>query len=647
MKKEMSSFDVRSVVTEMAALEGAHMDKVFQWGAGNVLFRINVQGQGKKELFLKDKKWLYMPDSKPESPALPLSFATYLRKYIDNARVGKTYQIGFDRTVVMELTKSDGEYTLVFELFGGGNVLLISEGKIMNCLIHKTWRDRVVRPGEEYHMAKPRFDPTQSTEEEFAAAFRSSGTDTVRTLATAVNLGGQYAEEVCRRCGVDKNAATADIDDATVAKMHSAVNELVSTMLENPVPMVFADGDTIVDAAPVDLVAYDGLSKVPCDTMSDALSKYLDSIADEEEEAYVNPVIAKLQKRIDMQSETIEEYRLEAEDLRRRADTIYADYAKVNELLTVLQQQSTKLSWDKLSEGAMRIPYVSAIDPSKNKVTGVFCDLNVTLDYTKGIDANASDIYQESKDLTEKAKRAEDALNSSKEEMAKMQKDADRSKAIAKTKVQPTKQFWFEKNKWFITTSGKLVMAGRDAHTNDNLVKKQLKEDDVYAHADVHGAPSVVLKGSKDATPADFRQACAFAITQSKAWVAAMVEGTAFWVYPDQVSKTPQAGEFVPRGAFIIRGKRNYEYHLPIELAVGEITYQGTRKVMCGPLDAVQNLSEKYFVIRPGRGKSGRKANEIAKELNVPEEEVSRILPPGDVEIVSKVWPAEIEEDDE
>ena len=58
MKKEMSSFDVRSIVTEMAALEGAHMDKIYHWGAGNVLFRLNVQGEGKKELFFKDKKWL-------------------------------------------------------------------------------------------------------------------------------------------------------------------------------------------------------------------------------------------------------------------------------------------------------------------------------------------------------------------------------------------------------------------------------------------------------------------------------------------------------------------------------------------------------------------------------------------------------------
>ncbi len=67
MKKEMSSFDVRSVVNEMAVLKDAHMDKIFQWG-NNVLLRINVQGQGKKDVFFKDKRWLYLPERKPENP---------------------------------------------------------------------------------------------------------------------------------------------------------------------------------------------------------------------------------------------------------------------------------------------------------------------------------------------------------------------------------------------------------------------------------------------------------------------------------------------------------------------------------------------------------------------------------------------------
>ena len=45
------------------------------------------------------------------------------------------------------------------------------------------------------------------------------------------------------------------------------------------------------------------------------------------------------------------------------------------------------------------------------------------------------------------------------------------------------------------------------------------------------------------------------------------------------------------------------------------------------------------MVIRPGKPKSGRKANEIAKRFEVPEEEISRIVPPGDIEVVREVWP--------
>jgi len=152
----------------------------------------------------------------------------------------------------------------------------------------------------------------------------------------------------------------------------------------------------------------------------------------------------------------------------------------------------------------------------------------------------------------------------------------------------------------------------------------------------------VILKEGLAATPDELREACIFALTQSKAWVAALMEGAAFWAYPDQVSKTPNPGEFVPRGAFIVRGKRNYEYHLKMELGIGEIMYQGTRKVMCGPADLFKD-SERYMILNPGRGKGGRKAGEIAKDFRVPEEEISRILPPGDVEIIKRVWKDEPE----
>ena len=640
MKKEMSSFDVRSVVNEMAILKDAHMDKIFQWG-NNVLLRINVQGQGKKDVFFKDKKWLYLPERKPDTPTVPQSFATFLRKYLDNARIGDIYQAGFDRVVIMEVLKADRDYKLIFEMFGGGNVLLVLDGKIMNCLIHKTMRDRSVRPGEDYIMPKRRFDPTSSPLEEFMEIMRSSTSDAVRTLATGINLGGQYAEETCEVAGIPKNTKIEELTDDDLKGLFESMRTVVDKMMRGDGSILYRDGDDIIDISPMEMSIYSNYTAERYDTTSKAIDAFITETEQNEAEEYVDPEIVKLQKRISKQTETVEQYKEESDELKIKADAIYSNYQQITELLAVLSEQSKKLTWDKLKEGALKIPFVPEIDPSKNRVIAEFDGIKIPLDYTEGIDSNASMIYQQSKDINEKAKRAKEALDVSLEELAKKEAGLAKSKAAMANKVHPTKQFWFERYKWFIAPSGRLVIAGKDAHTNDNIVKKHLKEDDLYAHADLHGAPSTIIKKGKDAPDEDLREACIYALAQSKGWVAALTDGSAYWVYTDQVSKTPQAGEFVPRGAFIIRGKRNYEYHLPMELAVGEITYENTRKVMCAPLESMKKLSNKYFVIHPGRGKAGKTAALMAKELMVPEEEVSRILPPGDAEIVQKVWPEE------
>lgn len=640
MKKEMSSFDVRSVVNDMAELKDAHMDKIFQWGS-NVLFRINVQGQGKRDVFFKEKKWLYMPANKPETPITPQSFATFLRKYLDNARIGEVRQAGFDRVVTMEVLKAEHDYQIIFEMFGGGNVLLVENGKILNCLIHKTMKDRSVRPGEDYVAPKPRFDPTSSPFEEFTEIMKASASDAVRTLATGINLGGQYAEEVCAISGIGKNTKIPDLTDDDLKKLYDSMKVIVSKMMDGPGAFLYRSEKEIEDVSPIEMSIYDELKCERFDTISKAIDQYMIENAETEAEEYVDPEILKLRKRIEKQTETVEQYRQEADEYKVRADAIYANYQQINELLTVLEQQSQKLTWEKLKEGAMKITFVSSIDPSKNSVTAVFDSIKIPLDYTKNIDANASDLYGKGKEIGEKAKRADDALKESMEVLSKKEAGMAKTKAAMANRAQPTKQYWFDRYKWFISPSGRLVIAGKDAHTNDNIVKKHLKDNDVYAHADLHGAPSTILKDGLSATNEDLREACIYALAQSKGWVAALTDGSAYWVYTDQVSKTPQAGEFVPRGAFIIRGKRNYEYHLPMELAVGEIMYENNRKVMCAPLESMKRLSQKYFVIKPGRGKAGKTAAQMAKELQVPEEEVSRILPPGDSEIVSKVWPEE------
>merc|ERR1712129_592833 len=46
------------------------------------------------------------------------------------------------------------------------------------------------------------------------------------------------------------------------------------------------------------------------------------------------------------------------------------------------------------------------------------------------------------------------------------------------------------------------------------------------------------------------------------------VSAQAYWVYAAQVSKTPQTGQYLPTGSFVIRGKRNFVSLQPLTMAI-------------------------------------------------------------------------------
>src|SRR5439155_25146164 len=155
-----------------------------------------------------------------------------------------------------------------------------------------------------------------------------------------------------------------------------------------------------------------------------------------------------------------------------------------------------------------------------------------------------------------------------------------------------------------------------------------------YAHAGVHGAPSTVVKDGARASDVTLGEACEFALVYSKAWSAGLASGSAYWVLPEQVSKQAESGEFLPRGAFVIRGKRNYIHDLPVPLAIGEAEIEGHRKFMGGPVAAVGARSKRYVVLAPGKEAREELAKRLAASFEAPIEETTRAMPPGEARVV-------------
>ena len=156
-------------------------------------------------------------------------------------------------------------------------------------------------------------------------------------------------------------------------------------------------------------------------------------------------------------------------------------------------------------------------------------------------------------------------------------------------------------------------------------------------HADIHGASSIVVKLEGDELNENtLQQSASFAATFSSAWSKGFSTQDVYWVHPDQVSKTPESGEFVAKGSFIIRGNRNYVRSAKVQIAVGIVDYEGKR-IMAGPVESLEAHSNNYIVLKPGYTKKEAIAKKILHKINEDEllnlDDIVRVLPAGKCDI--------------
>jgi len=194
----------------------------------------------------------------------------------------------------------------------------------------------------------------------------------------------------------------------------------------------------------------------------------------------------------------------------------------------------------------------------------------ITVDLGLSAYNNAALFYSAKKKSAVKASRTEQssekAIKAATKKTEQALKDVDLKNRIQKLR----KVHWFEKFHWFVTSENFLVVAGRDAQQNEAIVKKHLGKNDIYVHADTHGAASVVVKnpGTGEVPPTSLQQAGVMCVCRSSAWKNKVIAAS-FWVHAHQVSKTAPTGEYLTTGSFMIRGKKNYLPHSPLVMCIG------------------------------------------------------------------------------
>lgn len=257
----------------------------------------------------------------------------------------------------------------------------------------------------------------------------------------------------------------------------------------------------------------------------------------------------------------------------------------------------------------------------------------IELDIKKSVEKNAEVYFEKSKKYKKKIQGALDSLKKSKDKLAELEKKQalDIEKEANKEKKVERKKQWYEKFRWFITSDGFLVIGGRDATSNEIVIKKHTDPTDLVFHTDMSGSPFFILK-TEGKKPSDIamREIADATCTFSKAFKLGMSTQSVFYVVPEQVSKTPNPGEYLTKGAFVIRGKTNYLDN-KINLAIG-LTKDGA--LMAGPLESVSAHCEKYLRLGQGDDKIGKIAKEIQHKLGGEIDDIIRVLPTGNLKIL-------------
>ena len=708
MQEQMSGFDIRRICSEFDEFIGAHCKKSYQPHHEQIVLRIKPKDKPQIDIIIVRGKRIYASNRDRLVPRQPSAFAMILRKYLSNARLISVKQHNFDRVLIFDFEGKSGYLKLVVECFRNGNVILLDENEIViQPLTHTKYQDRVLKRGMKYKFPPPQTNPYDLDSNTIKEILEKSDKELARTLAAKANLGNRYANALCIAAKLDPNALATDI-----AKNNQAINSIFS-YLKKTLEELSAEGNlqkswlwmkhldseeisipelsekntlkerddffekSVIEATPVrNIFEEDGLTCIEFGTLWEAIDAWrgrFDCSAHQRSETEKmergtdgRPAELeqdKLKRRLITQKKSVEKFSEDISKFQIMADKITENWGFLDDLITQVSSFVNNEGWNKLKPKIKEIIWIKSFNAAEQTLKvvlpdekGEISDILVDISISESVHQNAQRYYKKARKIKEKYEGAKSAIMETEAILSREIKKKEKSDAKGKVvSVKRQKKLWFEKYKWTIVENMRFLIGGKDAKSNDTLVKKHLKTNDLYFHADLHGAPSCVLKFSsglvEDQYPPEhlpegipayrlsdsvsneefkelaIKQSAQMSLIWSRGWNGGGGAGTAFWAKPSQVSKTAETGEYLTKGAFIVRGKRNWIKDLEMKVCIGLICINGIPFLIGGTSEIISSVCERWAEVIPSSSKKDKLANKIAKLTGIPTDDILPVLP--------------------
>jgi len=253
--------------------------------------------------------------------------------------------------------------------------------------------------------------------------------------------------------------------------------------------------------------------------------------------------------------------------------------------------------------------------------------MQIEFDLQKSVDENAGKYFDLAKKAKKKLEGAKAALNDSKNKLNELKKQEEKfwKEEDKKQEKKQRKREWYEQFHWFFSSEGFLCIGGKDATSNDIIIKKYTEAEDLVFHTDMAGSPFYVVKNGQEAGEKTITETAQAVAANSRAWKLGHGSADVFYVKPEQVSKEAKPGEHLSKGSFMVYGKTNY-IHPKLEFAIGLVE----NEIIGGPVDAVHAKTKNAVVVVPGREKKSALAKKIKSLLKGGDlDDIISFLPAG------------------
>ncbi len=563
----------------------------------NIMLMVSTKG-----IWFTNKKYRQIEENQ---------FVKVLSREIERAKISSVSQPGSERIFFLYfVNRANKVRKLIVEIFGKGNIILCDESmEILWILNPIEVRHRTLRTGSEYVLPPKRGeDVLQISLESMKkiASLQPNNTEVVKWLGNCTSLPRKYLEEILLQSAINTKYVNL-LSDNDIEIIYEKTREITNKIIDekNHAPSVILDKlGLAVDTSPIPMSKEVNVKKV---------ETYMDGI----DQVLSNEILTIGRN-------------LKTEEADRKILELEHDLEEQNK--AKMQVISKSKSLRNLAHELMKLSFIGIQDMNDNKVNTLlqsndskivhengltYLDLfNERLKLESNIPTFSSLLFCRAKELERGSINIDKASEELKSRIERVQNQTQKIREKIQFNMLESKH-WYERYRWFVTTDGHLVIGGRDASSNSAVIRKHMTENDIVFHAEIHGSPFFLVKNARNLDSGNFIDETAQAtVSFSRAWKDGLSSGDAYWVFPNQVKKGAPTGQYLPKGSFVIEGKRNFYKGVELKLSIGLIQIENNRyTIVCGPSNAIRRRSLVFASLLPGGSDPMNLAKKVKSEF--------------------------------